>query len=153
MIYYTIYDMTFRDYLLSRPQAREKASSTYDKYGKSYACNQKLMLWISFWIQKLIHNVSFWIQKLMFNVSFWMKKFWIQNLLLWISFWTQKLTQNISFWIQKLFVPGNLWFPLVKKTQELALICTCTCVECIAAVHAYQTSQQVTTRLRSKLYC
>ena len=72
------------------------------KVWKMYACNQKLTLWISFWIQKLIHNVSFWIQKLMLNVSFWTKKIWIQKLLLWISFWTQKLTKNISFWIQKL---------------------------------------------------
>ena len=101
-IYDIIYDMTLRDQLLSSPQARGKASSTYSMYGKSYTCNQKLMLWISFWIQKLIHNVSFWIQKLMLNVSFWTKKIWIQKLLLWISFWTQKLTKNISFWIQKL---------------------------------------------------
>ena len=49
-------------------------------------------------------------------------------------------------------VPGNLRLPL-KRRQELALICTCMCVESIAAVHAYQTSQQVTTSLRSKLYC
>ena len=48
---------------------------------------------------------------------------------------------------------GNLWLPLVKKMLELALICNCTCVESIAAMHANQTSQQVTTSLRSKLYC
>ena len=40
-----------------------------------------------------------------------------------------------------------------EEDQELALICHCTCAESIAAVHAYQTSQQVATRLGSKLYC
>ena len=47
---------------------------------------------------------------------------------------------------------GTCGYPC-EEDQELALICHCTCAESIAAVHAYQTSQQVATRLGSKLYC
>ena len=47
---------------------------------------------------------------------------------------------------------GTCGYPC-EEDQELALICHCTCAESIAAVHAYQTSQQVTTSLRSKLCC
>ena len=87
--------------MLSRGCDKTRYSPKVKEEGK-WPSNQKLMLWISFWIQRLIHNISFWIQKLMLNISFWLKNFWIQKLILWISLWIQKLIQYVSFWIQKL---------------------------------------------------
>ena len=54
--------------------------------------NQKLKLYVSFWVKYIIFYVSFCLQKLFHTVKFGIKGVFVKKLVFSVTFWMQKLT-------------------------------------------------------------